>query len=256
MKPSSSTCGATSCAPSATSVEVNSLWRSISSSTAKTSRFATAPSNSTRRPSSPTTDRSTSSSPRSTPIPVAQVHTMHERLEGQARELGMTWSFATAKPTNTFDAHRVIALASTQGLGDETSERLFRAYFSEGELVSDHQRLSELAGDVGVRDVDALWEGDAFSRCRASRRGGSRRTRHHRRPVLLDRLEVHGDRAPRASSTSSTWCVEPGRDAPPSLRLRSGPPPPSPPSGPRRGSSLARPSRHGPGTRPRERASG
>jgi predicted DsbA family dithiol-disulfide isomerase len=95
-------------------------------------------------------------------IPVAQVHTMHERLEGQARELGMTWSFATAKPTNTLDAHRVIALASTQGLGDETSERLFRAYFSEGELVSDHQRLSELAGDVGVRDVDPLWEGDAF----------------------------------------------------------------------------------------------
>lgn len=95
-------------------------------------------------------------------IPVAQVHTMHERLEGQARELGMAWSFATAKPTNTLDAHRVIALASTQGLGDETSERLFRAYFSEGELVSDHQRLSELAGDVGVRDVDALWEGDAF----------------------------------------------------------------------------------------------
>lgn len=95
-------------------------------------------------------------------IPVAQVHTMHERLEGQARELGMAWSFATAKPTNTLDAHRVIALASTQGLGDETNERLFRAYFSEGELVSDHERLSELAGDVGVRDADALWEGDAF----------------------------------------------------------------------------------------------
>jgi predicted DsbA family dithiol-disulfide isomerase len=95
-------------------------------------------------------------------IPVAQVHTMHERLEGQARELGMTWSFATAKPTNTFDAHRVIALASTQGRGDEASERLFRAYFSEGELVSDHQRLSVLAGDVGVRDVDGLWESDAF----------------------------------------------------------------------------------------------
>ena len=88
-------------------------------------------------------------------MPVAQVHTMHERLENNAHALGMTWSLDTAKPTNTFDAHRVIALASSQGLGDEASERLFRAYFCEGELVSDHQRLSELAGEVGVSDVDA-----------------------------------------------------------------------------------------------------
>jgi predicted DsbA family dithiol-disulfide isomerase len=57
----------------------------------------------------------------------------------------------------------VIALASSQGLGDEASERLFRAYFCEGELVSDHQRLSGLAGEVGVSDVDGLWESDAFA---------------------------------------------------------------------------------------------
>jgi predicted DsbA family dithiol-disulfide isomerase len=96
-------------------------------------------------------------------LPVARAHAMHERLEAQARALGMTWSFANARPTNTFDAHRVIALASTQGLGDEMSERLFRAYFSEGELVSDHRRLSELAREVGVSEVDELWTSDAFT---------------------------------------------------------------------------------------------
>ena len=96
-------------------------------------------------------------------MPVSSVHTMHERLEGQARSLGMSWSLERAQPTNTLDAHRVIALASTQGRGDEASERLFRAYFCDGELVSDHQRLSELAGEVGVSDVDTLWESDAFT---------------------------------------------------------------------------------------------
>jgi predicted DsbA family dithiol-disulfide isomerase len=75
----------------------------------------------------------------------------------------MTWSLETARPTNTFDAHRVIALASVQGLDDAMSERLFRAYFSEGDLVSDHARLSELAREIGVSDVDSLWEGDAFT---------------------------------------------------------------------------------------------
>ncbi|MGB8196438.1 MAG: DsbA family oxidoreductase [Acidimicrobiales bacterium] len=96
-------------------------------------------------------------------IPLSQVHAMHDRLVHSAQSFGMTWSLEIAQPTNTFDAHRVIALASSQGLGDEASERLFRAYFSEGELVSDHGRLSALAGEVGVRDVDALWDGDAFS---------------------------------------------------------------------------------------------
>ena len=96
-------------------------------------------------------------------IPVSQAHAMHERMERDAQSLGMTWSLETAQPTNTFDAHRVIALASSQGLGDETSERLFRAYFSEGDLVSDHARLNELAREVGVSDVGSLWESGAFT---------------------------------------------------------------------------------------------
>jgi predicted DsbA family dithiol-disulfide isomerase len=94
--------------------------------------------------------------------PVSRIRLMHDRLESDARELGMTWSLESAQPTNTFDAHRVIALASTQGLGHEANDRLFRAYFCEGDLVSDHQRLSELACEVGVSDVDALWGGEAF----------------------------------------------------------------------------------------------
>jgi predicted DsbA family dithiol-disulfide isomerase len=96
-------------------------------------------------------------------MPVEQAETLHLRLESQAHELGMTWSMASARPTNTFDAHRLIALATTQGLGDEMSERLFAAYFSEGLLVSDHDTLSRLASDVGVTDVSSLWATDAFS---------------------------------------------------------------------------------------------
>ena len=96
-------------------------------------------------------------------IPVSQVHAMHERMARDAQALGMTWSLDSAQPTNTFDAHRVIALASSQGLGDEASERLFRAYFSEGELVSDHVRLNDLAREIGVSDTDSLWESAAFA---------------------------------------------------------------------------------------------
>ena len=87
---------------------------------------------------------------------------MHDRMEEQARAMGMTWSLATARPTNTFDAHRVITFATRRGLGGEVSERLFRAYFCEGELVSDRSRLDVLAREVGLLDVDRIWRNDAY----------------------------------------------------------------------------------------------
>ncbi len=95
-------------------------------------------------------------------ISVERAHALHGRMEAQAGALGMQWSLATARPTNTFDAHRMIAFGSTMGLGDEVSERLFRAYFCEGVLVSDRSRLSDLAREVGLDGVDELWEGNAY----------------------------------------------------------------------------------------------
>ncbi len=96
-------------------------------------------------------------------MPVERARQFHARLEARAEELGMTWSFKDAKPANTFDAHRLIALAATQGLAGEISERLFRAYFSEGLLPSDRAQLSALAAEVGVGDADLLWATNAFA---------------------------------------------------------------------------------------------
>jgi predicted DsbA family dithiol-disulfide isomerase len=96
-------------------------------------------------------------------MPIERAHSLHERLESDAAALGMTWSMKKARPSNTFDAHRLIALATTQDLGAATSERLFRAYFSEGELLSDRDALESLGADVGVSDVARLWDSNVFS---------------------------------------------------------------------------------------------
>jgi predicted DsbA family dithiol-disulfide isomerase len=88
---------------------------------------------------------------------------LHEGLSAQAAAVGVTMAFDVAQPTNTFDAHRLIALAAAQGQSEEMSERLFRAYFEEGLLVSDHEQLNELAEEVGVLDATLLWETDAFA---------------------------------------------------------------------------------------------
>ncbi|HEV7958593.1 MAG TPA: DsbA family oxidoreductase [Acidimicrobiales bacterium] len=96
-------------------------------------------------------------------MPVERARALHRRLEDQGKELGITFSFDTVRRANSFDAHRLIALASSQGLGDATSARLFRAYFTDGALISDRAVLRSLANEVGVVDVEDLWSGDAFA---------------------------------------------------------------------------------------------
>lgn len=96
-------------------------------------------------------------------MPVERARALHDRLQAQAQALGVTMAFDKARPTNTFDAHRLIALSATQGLSDPMSKRLFRAYFSEGLLISDHDQLNELASEVGVSDAPSLWKSDVFT---------------------------------------------------------------------------------------------
>jgi predicted DsbA family dithiol-disulfide isomerase len=96
-------------------------------------------------------------------ISVERSHELHANLTAQAKSLGAAMSFDLAKPTNTFDAHRLIALSATQGKSDVMSQRLFRAYFGEGLLVSDHDQLNTLAEEVGVLDAPLLWETEAFA---------------------------------------------------------------------------------------------
>ena len=46
---------------------------------------------------------------------------------------------------NSFDAHRLIQLAKTNRKGDATEERLFKAYFTEGKNIADHETLIRIS---------------------------------------------------------------------------------------------------------------
>jgi predicted DsbA family dithiol-disulfide isomerase len=48
----------------------------------------------------------------------------------------------------------VIHLAAEHGLQDAMKERLMRAYFTEGALVSDHDTLIALAAEVGLPEAE------------------------------------------------------------------------------------------------------
>lgn len=79
---------------------------------------------------------------------------MHENLVQTARNAGLEYNFDKAVVANSFDAHRMIQLAKTKGLGDEAEERLFRAYFTEGKDFGDHATLIALGREIGLDEAE------------------------------------------------------------------------------------------------------
>jgi predicted DsbA family dithiol-disulfide isomerase len=77
---------------------------------------------------------------------------MTERVIETAAGDGLEMDYDKAVNSNTFQAHRLIEVATRQGRGKEMADRLFRAYFTEGANVGDADLLARLAGEVGVED--------------------------------------------------------------------------------------------------------
>ena len=75
---------------------------------------------------------------------------MHERVIAMAKNAGLDYRFDKAIVANSFDAHRLIQLAKTKGLGDAAEERLFRAYFTEGKDFGDHATLITIGKEIGL----------------------------------------------------------------------------------------------------------
>jgi len=94
---------------------------------------------------------------------VEQAAAQNQRMEASAARLGMTWNLDQCQPANTFNAHRLIALATSQGLQDAMLERLFRSYFCEGGRPANRELLVALANEVGVADAVATLESERFA---------------------------------------------------------------------------------------------
>lgn len=67
-----------------------------------------------------------------------------------AREAGLEYHFDKVILTNTFDAHRLSMFAKKHGQMKEMTERLLRAYFTEGKHIGDHATLVQLAEEIGL----------------------------------------------------------------------------------------------------------
>lgn len=96
---------------------------------------------------------------------VAEAQAMDDRMTAEAAKEGLAFRFDLLRPGSTFDAHRLLHLAETHGLGKEAMERLMTAYLGEGVLMSDADSLVRLGTEIGLPEcaVRGMLAGDEYA---------------------------------------------------------------------------------------------
>jgi predicted DsbA family dithiol-disulfide isomerase len=96
---------------------------------------------------------------------VEQAREAEQQLTGVAAEEGLPFRFDIARSGTTFDGHRLVHLAETHDLQDAMKGRLLQAYFTEGELMSDHDTLARMGLEVGLdeQEVRELLASDRYA---------------------------------------------------------------------------------------------
>lgn len=94
-----------------------------------------------------------------------QAKAMNATVTELARAVGLNYDFDKAVVANSFDAHRLIQLAKTKGKGDVAEERLFKAYFTEGKNIAEHETLIQLGSEIGLEaeEVRTILNTNQFS---------------------------------------------------------------------------------------------
>lgn len=88
--------------------------------------------------------------------PMDEITEMVDHIVEQGKIAGIEFNMEKVIPANTRDAHRLLKLAYEFGLGEEVLESLHRAYFIDGENVSDKDVLLGIAKANGMPEVPSL----------------------------------------------------------------------------------------------------
>ncbi|MFA5235615.1 MAG: DsbA family oxidoreductase [Bacilli bacterium] len=83
-------------------------------------------------------------------ISEAQANERFASVTKAAAQEGLTYRYDIMQMTKTFDAHRLAKWARKFGLETALTERLMKAYFTDGLNIADHETLVFLAKGVGL----------------------------------------------------------------------------------------------------------
>jgi predicted DsbA family dithiol-disulfide isomerase len=79
---------------------------------------------------------------------------IHQSVTKTAKQAGLVYDFDNVKVANSFNAHRIIQLAKTKGLGDQAKEQFFKAHFTNGRDLNDKNDIVAIAELIGLTKDD------------------------------------------------------------------------------------------------------
>ena len=95
-------------------------------------------------------------------VPREQMVAQHEQMAADAAAVGLDFQWQTLRGGNSYDAHRLIHLARAHGREVEVTDRVMRAWYTEGQSVGDQETLVRLGVEGGLDEaaVRGLLAGD------------------------------------------------------------------------------------------------
>ena len=95
---------------------------------------------------------------------VEAMRAQHEQMARDAAAVGLDFQWERLVGGNSYDAHRLLHFARSVGREAEVTQRVMRAWYSEGAAIGDHDTLVALAVEAGLAedDVRSLLAGDDF----------------------------------------------------------------------------------------------
>lgn len=96
---------------------------------------------------------------------VEEMQQMQQNIAQMAAEEGIDFQWQKANSGNSFDAHRIIHLAQSKGLGNQAKEAFFHAYMTEGLAISEREVVEEIASRIGLdhAEVEYVLQSDELA---------------------------------------------------------------------------------------------
>lgn len=96
---------------------------------------------------------------------IEQTQEMERNIAEVAASEGITFNWEQANSGNTFNAHRIIHLAQSKGLGNEAEEAFFHAYMTEGMPIGERETVEDVASRIGLdhTEVEYVLDSEEFA---------------------------------------------------------------------------------------------
>lgn len=96
---------------------------------------------------------------------IEEVEEMQRNIATMAKAEGIEFNWENANSGNTFNAHRLIHLAQSKGLGNEAKEAFFYSYMTQGLAIGERETLEDVASRIGLNpvEVDDLLDSDEYA---------------------------------------------------------------------------------------------